>query len=167
MVAAFFLTFQKLHTPNQYIIEYYWSQNHLVKNPQSSKGCDGIRNFKALLPAYLGYWFLRNNSNTLLTLMSHPCVIPKMILDWFKMILDWTKNDISQHNFSLPKFFGLFQKYFGSVQNHFRSTEGPDINCFLSRLYWARQGLLGFWTPTWFFKGFWKFHRPTLNISWT
>ena len=38
------------------------------------------------LPAYLGYWFLRNNSNTLLTLMSRPCVS--------KMILDWTRNDI-------------------------------------------------------------------------
>ena len=50
------------------------------KKKQSSKGCDGIRDFKALPPAYLGYWFLHNNSNTLLTLMSCPCVSP--ILFW-------------------------------------------------------------------------------------
>ena len=47
------------------------------KKTKSSKGCDGIENLKALLPAYLGYWFICNNSNTLLTLMSRPYVSPK------------------------------------------------------------------------------------------
>ena len=78
------------------------------------------------LPAYLGYWFLRNNSNTLLTLMSRPCVS--------KMILDWTRNDI----FLCQKILAYQKNIFDQSQNHFGSTDGPDINCFLSRLYWAR-----------------------------